>query len=185
VIGTENREAPEFVNQGQGRVYGGELSGEAHWSNNGFAYLAYTLSRSERRREGEAWRLFDQDQTHVLSLAASQGLGGGFTVGMRFRLVSGNPVTPISGATYDVRTGVYLPNYGATNSRRDPLFNQLDARAEKEWQIGRGKLAAYVDVQNVYAAKNPEGYRYSFDYSKREAVSGLSLFPNLGLRGEL
>jgi len=185
VIGTENREAPEFVNQGQGRIFGGELSGEAHWKNNGFAYLAYTVSRSERRRRGDAWRLFDQDQTHVLSLAASQGLGRGWSVGMRFRLVSGNPVTPINGATYDVRSGVYLPTYGATNSRQNPLFNQLDAKVEKQWQLGPLALAAYLDVQNVYAAKNPEGYRYSFDYSKREAVSGLSLFPNLGVRGEL
>lgn len=185
VIGTENREEPKFVNDGQGRIYGGELSGEAHWSNNGFAYLAYTLSRSERRREGAQWRLFDQDQTHVLSLAASQGLGRGWTVGARFRVVSGNPTTPLTGSTYDVRTGVYLPTYGATNSQRDPMFNQLDARVEKEWKLGPAKVAAYLDVQNVYMAKNPEGYRYSFDYSKREAVSGLSLFPNLGLRGEL
>jgi hypothetical protein len=51
--------------------------------------------------------------------------------------------------------------------------------------IGPAKLAAYLDVQNVYMAENAEGYRYSFDYRKREAVSGLSLFPNLGLRGEL
>lgn len=185
VIGTEHREAPQFVNQGQGRIYGGELSAEAHWSSAGFAYLAYTLSRSERRRPGEAWRLFDADQTHVLSLAASQGLGRGWNVGLRFRVVSGNPSTPVTGAIYDVRTGVYLPTYGATNSRRDPTFNQLDARVEKEWRVGPAKVAAYLDVQNVYAAKNPEGYRYSFDYSKREAVSGLSLFPNLGLRGEL
>ena len=185
VIGTEQREAPQFVNQGQGRIYGGELSGQARWRSSGFAYLGYTLSRSERRREGGDWRLFDTDQTHILSLAASQGLGRGWTVGMRFRLVSGNPTTPITGATYDVRTGVYSPTYGRTNSRRDPLFNQLDARVEKEWKLGPVKLATYLDVQNVYVAENPEGYRYSFDYSKREAVSGLALFPNLGLRGEL
>lgn len=185
VIGTENREAPQFVNEGQGRVYGGELSGEAHWRSDGFAYLAYTLSRSERRREGGDWRLFDTDQTHVLSLAANQGLGRGWNVGLRFRVVSGNPTTPITGATYDVRTGVYLPTYGATNSRRDPFFHQLDARIEKIWKIGPAKVAAYLDVQNVYVAQNQEGFRYSFDYSKREAVTGLQLFPNFGLRGEL
>ena len=185
VIGTENRAAPQFVNEGQGRIFGGELSGEAHWRSEGFAYLAYTLSRSERRREGGDWRLFDSDQTHVLTLAANQGLGHGWDVGLRFRVVSGNPTTPITGATYDVRTGVYLPTYGATNSQRDPTFHQLDARVEKEWLIGPAKLAAYLDVQNVYMAENAEGHRYSFDYRKREALSGLSLFPNLGLRGEL
>jgi hypothetical protein len=185
VVGTENREAPQFVNEGQGRIYGGELSGEAHWRSEGFAYLAYTLSRSERRREGADWRLFDSDQTHVLTLAASQGLGRGWDIGLRFRVVSGNPTTPITGATYDARTGVYLPQYGATNSQRDAPFHQLDARVEKQWLIGPAKVAAYLDVQNVYLAENAEGYRYSFDYRKREAVSGLSLFPNLGLRGEL
>jgi hypothetical protein len=185
VIATPNREEPQFVNQGQGRIVGAELSAQARWKNDGFAYLAYTLSRSERRRPGESFRLFDQDQTHVLALAASQGLGRGWTLGARFRLVSGNPTTPITGATYDARSGVYLPTYGATNSQRDPLFNQLDVRVEKQWTIGPAKLATYLDVQNVYMAENPEGYRYSFDYSKREAVSGLALFPNLGLRGEL
>lgn len=185
VIGTENREAPLFVNQGQGRILGAEVSAEAHFQHEGFAYLAYTLSRSERRRPGEAYRLFDQDQTHVLSVAVSQGFGSGYRVGARFRLVSGNPTTPVTGATYDVRSGVYVPSYGAINSERNPTFNQLDLRLEKAWTIGSGSLAAYLDVQNVYLAKNAEGYRYSFDYSKREAVSGVGLFPNLGLRGEL
>jgi hypothetical protein len=185
VIGTENREAPQFVNEGEGRIFGGELSGEARWQSEGFAYLAYTLSRSERRRAGRDWRSFDSDQTHVLTLAANQGLGRGWDVGVRFRLVSGNPTTPITGATYDARTGLYLPQYGATNSARDPMFHQLDVRVEKEWAIGPAKVAAYLDVQNVYMAENAEGYRYSFDYRKREAVSGLALFPNLGVRGEL
>jgi hypothetical protein len=185
VIGTENRAAPQFVNQGQGRIFGVEVAGEARWRGEGFAYLAYTLSRSERRREGEPWRLFDSDQTHVLTLAASQGLGRGWNVGLRFRVVTGNPNTPVIGATYDARTGVYAPTYGATNSQRDATFNQLDARVEKEWRLGPTKLAVYLDVQNAYLAKNAEGYRYSFDYTKREAVSGLGFFPNLGLRGEL
>jgi hypothetical protein len=56
---------------------------------------------------------------------------------------------------------------------------------EKTWQIGAGSVSAYLDVLNAYNAKNPEGYRYSFDYTKKEAVSGLGLFPNLGLKGEL
>ncbi len=185
VVGTENRAAPHFINAGQGRIFGAEFSGEARWRQDGFAYLAYTLSRSERREEAGAWRLFDADQTHVLSLVASQGLGRGWDVGLRFRVVSGNPATPLTGATYDARTGVYVPNHGATNSERQPTFHQLDARVEKAWKIGPASVAVYLEVQNAYMAENAEGYRYSFDYSKREAVSGLGLFPNLGLRGEL
>jgi hypothetical protein len=43
----------------------------------------------------------------------------------------------------------------------------------------------YLDLQNVYAADNPEGYSYSYDYRVREVATGTPFFPNLGLRGEL
>ena len=67
----------------------------------------------------------------------------------------------------------------------DPPFQQLDLRVEKKWLIGTGGVSVYLDVLNAYNAKNPQGYRYSFDFSKKEPVSGLGLFPNLGLKGEL
>jgi TonB family protein len=184
VIGTPSREAPYFVNEGSGRIYGAEFSGRARLDD-GFAELAYTISRSERREFENPYRLFDQDQTHILVLAAEHGLGGGFRLGARYRLVSGNPTTPVEGSVYDATTGIYVPRYGATNSERAPLFHQLDVRFEKEWQVGPVELAAYIDVQNAYNAENPQGYRYSYDYSEKEAVTGLPIFPNLGLRGEL
>ncbi len=186
IVGTPNGVAPNFVNDGEGRIYGVEVSGEYHPADGSFFYLAYTLSRSERKDLDQPYRLFDHDEPHVLALTASQVLGRGWTLGARFRLISGDPNTAVVGSTYDARTGVYVPKYGATNSAsRDPAFQQLDVRLEKAWHIGSGSIAAYIDVLNVYNAKNPQGYRYSFDYTKREAVSGLGLFPNLGLKGEL
>jgi hypothetical protein len=185
VLATPNREAPFYTNDGAGRIYGGELSVEARWPYDGFGYLAYTLSRSERRELDGRYRLFDADQTHILSLTSSQGLGKGWEVGLRFRLISGNPMTPITGSVYDARTGLYVPTFGATNTARNPAFHQLDLRVEKSFQLGRLTLAAYADVQNVYNAKNQEGIRYSYDYRESEVVTGLPLFPSIGLRGEL
>jgi len=185
IVGTPGGVAPHFVNDGEGRIYGVEVSAEYHPENGSFFYLAYTLSRSERKDGDEPYRLFDHDEPHVLALTASQVLGRGWTLGARFRLISGDPNTAVIGSTFDARTGVYVPKYGATNAGRDPAFQQLDVRLEKAWHLGAGSIAAYLDVLNVYNAKNPQGYRYSFDYSKKEAVSGLGLFPNLGLKGEL
>jgi outer membrane receptor protein involved in Fe transport len=185
IIGTPDGAAPRLENEGGGRIYGGELSAEARWASQGVAYLAYTLSRSERKEHGGPYRLFDTDQTHILSLVGSQGLGKGWEVGARLRLVSGDPLTPITGAVYDARSGVYVPEYGATASERNPMFQQLDLRVEKRFHAGPLQLAVYLDVQNVYNAKNYEGTRYSFDYKKSEAVGGLPFLPNLGLRGEL
>jgi len=185
VVATPNRERPFYTNDGKGRVFGGEFSAEARWIENGLGYLAYTLSRSERRDIEGDYRLFESDQTHIFSLLVSQGLGAGWEVGVRFRLVSGNPTTPITGAVYDARSGLYVPTFGATNSARNPTFHQLDLRVEKAFVAGPLTLTAYADVQNVYNAENREGTRYSFDYRENEAVTGLPFFPSLGLRGEL
>jgi hypothetical protein len=186
VVATENREAPHYRNTGQGRMYGAELSAQARFAGDGLFYLAYTLSKSERRSSvDEPFRLFDADQTHLLSLVTSKGLGAGWEIGARFRLASGNPSTPITGAVYDARSGLYIPRYGAVNSERTPLFHQLDLRVEKAWHPGPLTLALYLDIQNVYNAQHREDVRYAYDYSASEGVTGLPFFPNLGFRGEL
>jgi TonB family protein len=185
IDGSADGSSPHFVNGGSGRIYGAELSAEAHPDERTFGYLAYTLSRSERSDHGGPYRLFDHDQTHILSAVASRKLGRGWEVGARFRLVSGDPYTPVTGSVFDARTGVYVPTYGPVNSERNALFQELDVRVEKAIKIGSFTLATYLDVQNVYNAKNPVGYTYNYDYSKREVARGLPLFPNFGIRGEL
>jgi len=185
IVATVDQGPPGFVNEGEGRIFGAEFSAEARPDDKTFGYLAYTLSRSERSEHGRPYRLFDHDQTHILSVAASRKLGAGWELGVRFRLVSGEPTTPVTGSIFDARTGVYLPRYGAVNSERDPMFHQLDVKVEKAFKIGALTLAPYLDVQNVYNASNVEGYTYNYDYTKREEATGLGLFPNIGVRGEL
>jgi outer membrane receptor protein involved in Fe transport len=185
-VSTPDRREPHYTNDGSGRIYGVEVSAEAHTQSNGMFYLAYTLSRSERKDgPGQPYHIFEHDQTHILSLVASQPLGHGWEIGARFRLISGNPTTPVTGSIYDARSGVYVPSYGPVNSERNPLFHQLDLRVEKVWKLSPVTLAAYLDVLNVYNAQPRDGLRYSYDYSKSEAVGGMPLFPSLGLRGEL
>jgi hypothetical protein len=185
VVSTPNGAPPAFVNGGSGTIIGAEFSAQIQPSAGSFGYVSYTLSRSMRRDLDAPPRLFDQDQTHILTLALGRELGAGWEVGARFRLVSGNPTTPVTSAVFDARSGTYTPIYGAVNSERNPMFHQLDLRVEKKFQIGRGAIATYLDLQNAYNAQNQEGVRYSYDYRQREGVSGLPIFPNLGLRGEL
>lgn len=184
VVATRNGAAPFFENDGDGRVAGLELSARLT-AGRTRGSVAYTLSRSERRDHDAPWRLFDQDQTHNLVTALRQDLGAGWLVGARFRLVSGSPNTPVQGSVYDARTGLYRPLYGRVGSARDAVFHQLDLLAEKTWTFPEWKLAAYLDLQNAYNRQNPEGISYSYDYSKSEVATGLPIFPNLGVRGEL
>jgi hypothetical protein len=185
VVGTEDGVPPTFINDGQGRIYGVEVGAAVVEMQDTSAQLAYTLSRSERQDRDDDWRPFDQDQTHVLSLAAAYRLGAGWELGSRFRAITGNPSTPITGSVFDASRGGYVPVFGRLNSDRDPTFLQLDVRLEKAFRIGRGSLAIYADVQNVTNADNPEGFTYSYDYQTKETVTATPFFPNLGLRGEL
>src|SRR5207248_10671301 len=106
-------------NAGAGRVFGLEVLIRKELSERFFGWIAYTFSRSDRiDRPGEPRRLFDFDQTHNLTAIASYKLGGGWQVGGRLRIISGNPDTPVVGARYLANFDAYLPIYGATNSLR-------------------------------------------------------------------
>jgi hypothetical protein len=185
LVGTEGGAPPRFVNEGVGRAYGLEALLDVRPSARSQAFFAYTLSRSERKDRDDPWRLFDYDQTHNLSLTGNYDLGSGWIVGARFRYVTGNPVSEIESAVYDASTDTYAPLVREVNAGRNSAFHQLDVRVEKRFELGPVDLTTFLEVLNVYNAKNQEGQSYSFDYSQSEGVTGLPIFPNLGIRGEL
>ncbi|HVV16071.1 MAG TPA: TonB-dependent receptor [Polyangia bacterium] len=173
-------------NDGIGRIYGGEASAKLRPTAKSSGFLSYTLSRSERRdHEGEPWRLFSWDQTHILTIAGAYRVRRSWDLSATFRYVTGNPITPVVGSVYNARTDLYTPVYGAVNSQRSTAFNRLDLRVEKSWQVRSGSIAAYLDVQNALNRKNEEGRAYNYDYSQAGVVSGLPLIPSVGIRGEL
>jgi TonB family protein len=175
-----------YRSNGVGRIYGLELLLKHYPTDRFFGWIAYTLMKSERiDRPGEQPRPFDFDQTHILTLVASAVIGHGWEAGVRFRLSSGNPVTPVIGSIYDADSDIYWPVYGETNSDRLPMFHQLDVRVDKNFLIANTiKAAIYVDVQNVYNHKNPETYRYNYDFSKRVYFYGLPILPSVGIKLE-
>jgi len=178
-----------YQNVGSGRTYGGELLLRYKPRPGGrfFGWLAYTLSRSERRdSKHDAYYTYDYDQTHILTALGSYKLGRGWQVGARFRYVTGSPYTPNIGGTVDYDAGTYAPvSSTSRNSARLPAFQQLDLRVDKTWKFQSWALSTYLDVQNVYNRKNIEAIGYNFDYSKTTATQGLSILPIVGIRGEL
>jgi hypothetical protein len=154
-------------------------------SHRASGFLSYTLSRSERNDHGSAWRLFNWDQTHILTVAGAYRLGRGWDLSGTFRYVTGNPFTPVAASVYNAGTDTYKPLYGAINSERSAAFHRLDLRVEKSWAVGRGRVAAYLDVQNVYNRRSEEGRSYNFDFTQSRSVPGLPVIPSIGVRGEL
>ena len=173
------------ANIGTGRVYGGELLLRQALGKSFFGWLSYTLMRSERSDgPGLPERLFDFDQTHVLTLALHQNLPRGWEAGIRFQYVTGDPYTPRIGGLYDSDADQYLPIPGAINSARLPAFQQLDLRVDKSWTFERWILTAYLDVQNIYNHDNVEGIRYQYDFARSTNLTGLPILPAFGIRGK-
>ncbi|MCA9710249.1 MAG: TonB-dependent receptor plug domain-containing protein, partial [Myxococcales bacterium] len=186
VVRPDGTVAPEvFSNTQVGRVYGLEILLRKQLTGRFFGWLAYTLSRSERRpTPQDDWQLFGFDQTHIFTLIGVVRLPKGWQLGGRFRLVSGNPETPVTGAVYDAGTGGYIALTGPVNSARLPTFHQLDLRVDKKWTRKRASFTLYIDVQNAYNAQNTEFRLYSYDYSQRSAVASLPIIPSLGTKIE-
>ena len=176
---------PPLTNEGQGRVYGGEILVRQELWKGFFGWVSYTLSRSERKdHPDDPWRTFQYDQTHILTIIGSYKFGRGYQIGIRFRYVTGNPYTPIAGSYYDVNADQYVAINGPLYSARLGSFNQLDVRFDKKWTFHRWSLSMYADIQNVYRAENPEGYAHNFDFTQQSAVAGLPFLPVLGIRGD-
>jgi len=178
--------AQALIQDGEGRSTGAQALIRKDKGKSGFfGWIAYTIMRSERRTPTTSpWRLFDYDQTHVLTAVGSYDIGAGFEFGLRARLASGYPRTPITGAYFNARTNRYEPVLGELNTIRIPMFFQLDARISKRFKIERTNLEIYLDVQNALDRDNYEELAYSPDYTQRRYIRGLPILPVLGARWE-
>jgi TonB family protein len=172
-------------NAGTGQAYGVEFMLRHRPHRQFFGWISYTLSRSERQNAPDQDPiLFNFDQTHILTVLGAYKIGWGLTASARFRLVSGNPTTPLRGGIYDADAGRYIPIPGIQYSTRNPLFHQLDLRVDYELTFNTWKLMFYLDVQNVYNYANQEGTINNYDYSQQAPLTGVPIFPSFGIKGQ-
>jgi hypothetical protein len=176
--------APRYTSTGTGQIYGVETLLKVAIGERFSGWLAYSYQRSLRTDPPDAERPFDFDQPSNLTVLGTYQLGRGWSAGARFRYVSGNPYTPVTGSVFDSATGVFVPVYGETNGGRLASFWALDLRVDKVWTFKDWMLTLYLDTQNVTNQKNQEGWTYSYDYAERTPSTGLPILPILGLKGE-
>jgi hypothetical protein len=170
------------------RAYGLEVLLDRPLARDIHGWLGYSLLQSRERDAFFAdygpWRPAVFDQRHNFVALVSMGLPRGFRLGLRFRVVSGNPESAVIGAeTVQTPYGTaFRPIRTAFGESYRPVFHQLDLRLDKTWVAKRASVTAYLDIQNVYNRWYPEVYVYSADWRDRSQVIGLPIFPSLGLR---
>ena len=184
----DQRVVQRLGNVGEGRAFGLETLLRYKPDDRFFGFLAYTLSRSVRKDgPGEPDRLFNFDQTHILTAIGSYRLGNGWEIGARLRYVSGSLVTPQTYGFYDATVGSYIGLAGfPPSTHRNPPFHQLDVRVDKSWQVTRDfKFSMYLDILNAYNQANVEGVSYNYNQTLSTNASGIPFLPSIGMRGEL
>lgn len=123
-----------------GRSFGAELMVRKQDDGRFFGWVAYTLSRSERRREGH-WVPFDFDRMHILNVVGGIRLPRNWEVGGRMQVQSGTPLSTITGF----------------NDGRTPVFVRFDIRIDKRAVWNNWLLDFYVDVINLGLSKETGG----------------------------
>lgn len=167
-----NPRVESAIVQGLGRAAGLELFARRR-TGRVTGWVSYTLSRAEQRFgtvpgagpeaavNGGRWYRAPYDKTHDLSVVALRPLGAGWTLGATFALASGLPATyPV--ARYQV-DGLLVPEFGARNAARLPLYHRLDlgvTRATRRGELQLGVINAYnrYNAQSIsfrQAERNP------------------------------
>lgn len=177
--------ARALTQDGTGRSFGAQLLLRKNFGAGLSGWVSYAISRSERRDgpDGEL-RLFDFDQTHVLSAVASYELDA-WTFGARVRFASGFPRTPIARSYLDLLNDRYDPIFGAHNSTRIPPFFQADLRVERSFELSGMELSIYLDLENFTFRRNVEELAYEYDYLSEEPITGLPFLGVIGAKVEL
>ncbi len=160
---------------GIGRAYGLELL--VRKTKGRFTgWVAYTLSRSERKVAGDSpeetinggeWYVSNFDKTHDLTIIGTYELSPRLSLSANFVYSTGRPYTPPSG-TYEYEDFV-ISDYTGRNNDRISDYHRLDLAAtlkgkKKEGRRWQGEWV--FSIYNAYARRN--AYSYSFSASEED-----------------
>jgi hypothetical protein len=115
-----------------GRAYGAEVLLRRQARSGIFGWVSYTLSRSERMRDGQ-WVAYDFDRTHLINLVVGLPLRRNWDIGLRLQYQSGKPETITAGF----------------NAARGTGYLRFDARVDKRAVWRSWLLDFYVDITNI------------------------------------
>ena len=173
-------------NGGRGRTVGAEVLLRHEITEHFYGWIAYTLSRTDvdLNENDNGFFLTDFDQTHILTIVAQTNLPWGFTLGARFRAVTGDPTHLPLGAVHDVDTTNYNSLGSAFAATRLPAFHQLDMRVDKKFTFDTFSFTTYLDLLNVYNQANAEGFIDDYRSRERQPIPSLPILPVIGAQGE-
>lgn len=183
---------PDSLLDAEGYSYGAEL---ALRKNSGWAtgWLGYSYMWTRRSIGEEVYHPHYDRRHNFTAVAAFPTLVWGLDVSATLHLGTG---LPYSGTVayypryeYDPnksgtgRSWVYID--GARDAYRYPLYHRLDVGLTRTWKTRWGEISAFLDVTNVYNAKNVLLYYWETKDGQtpvRHEIGMLPILPSLGVK---
>jgi hypothetical protein len=178
-----------YLNQGVGFAQGTEVFLRHRAGDRFLGWGSYAYGLSKRRdRPEEPYRYYSFDQTHVATLAATYRLTPTWEIGLKWQYRTGNPYTPVRGATQqtDPRNDelIYIPNYAEINSARLPPYHRLDVKISKAFRFNSWEMSLFLELLNAYNRKNLLDFSYNDDYTEKDEIYQFPIIPYLGITTE-
>lgn len=127
-----------------------------------------------------SWSKSEYSIPHSFNASLEFALTQRLFLGGRFCVASGMPYTPFdTAASMRAGTGVYDPARAFTRS--EATFSRLDARLEWDGSIGRYRLTAFVEIENVLDRANYFSRRWNSLEGGEIVLRGMERIPVAGI----
>jgi hypothetical protein len=150
---------------GIGKSYGFEVFVQQKLIKKIFYFISYTYVRS--KFSGADGKLLPSawDNQHLLSGTFGYKFGKNWQLGAKYRLAGGLPYTPfnmVASQQNFALLGTGTLDYSKVNSERLKLFQQLDLRIDKTWNLNKISFIGFIDIQNITGSKQQGTPYYTF-----------------------
>lgn len=144
----------------KGKSYGVEFSVQQKLWKGVYGILSYTWFRSMFTDINGNYNSSSWDSRHVANLTVGYKFKRNWEIGVKFSVQGGLPYTPDDTTNfaykkvYDANGGVPLKDYSMLNSLRTKVLHGMNLRVDKKWFLKKININLYLDVTNVYNAKD-------------------------------
>jgi Carboxypeptidase regulatory-like domain/TonB-dependent Receptor Plug Domain len=142
-----------FDNVLEGSAHGVEASVQRRSANglSGWIGYAFVSARYDDTRTAESFPA-DVEQRHTWNVYAHHRLSSHLSVSARFRAATNTPLV----GYYREMDGRYFVS-DVRNQTRLPFYSRLDLRANRTFDVARGRLTLFVEIINTYNRRNLRG----------------------------
>ena len=152
---------------------------------NGWISYAYTDSKRKNLLTGGKYLSATYDITHTVSVVANYNITNLFMLGASYKISTGRPYTPVTGAIYNAGQNAYIPISAETNSGRFPTYQRVDINSQYIFTAFNKFVILILALNNLFNQDNLYGYTYNFDYSQKIKVRSSNertLYLGIGLQ---